>query len=118
MASEKTALELDDQALLDRLAVRAVELHLEVPAILALEGGRPLSLVAGQAMLFFEPLVQSLFRLSDYRRYAALIERREALDHLLSRIEAHAEEARARRRSASAARRGSKTSGPPPPGRA
>ena len=84
----------EDRALLDRLAGRVVEMRLEVPAILALEGGRPLSLVAGQAMLFFEPLVQALFRFDDTRRYAALIERREALDHLRASIEARAEEAR------------------------
>ena len=41
------------------------------------------------------------FRFPDYRRFSALIERREALDHLLRRIEARAEEARERRRAAS-----------------
>jgi hypothetical protein len=50
-----------------------VELRMEVPAILTLEGGKPLSLLAGQAMIFFEPFVQSLFSFPDYRRYAALI---------------------------------------------
>jgi hypothetical protein len=98
MASEAFVLSSADQELLDRLATRVVELRMEVPAILALESGRPLSLVAGQAMLFFEPLVQSLFRLPDYRRYAALIERREACDHLLRRIEDRAEAARASRK--------------------
>src|SRR5439155_119917 len=38
----------DDQALLDRLASRIVELRLELPAILTLETCRPLSLLAGQ----------------------------------------------------------------------
>ena len=58
---------------------------MEVPAILTLETGRPLSLVAGQAMIFFEPIVLALFRLPDYRRFAALIERREALEALIRR---------------------------------
>ena len=98
MASDPRPLAPEDEALLDRLAARAVELRMEVPAILAIEGARPLSLVAGQTMVFFEPLVQSLFRLPDYRRYSALMERREALDHLLLRIEAHAEAAREQRR--------------------
>jgi hypothetical protein len=87
-----------DQALLDRLAARIVELHLEVPAILALESGRPLSVVAGQAMLFFEPLVQSLFSFSDYRRYAAIIQRRESIEDLIRRIEHRADTAREQRR--------------------
>jgi hypothetical protein len=80
----------EDVALLDRLAARIVELRLETPAILALESARPLSLVAGQAMVFLEPIVQALFRLPDYRRFAALVERRECLGVLVDRIEARA----------------------------
>jgi len=89
---------LSDDALLDRLAARIVELRLEVPAILALESGRPLSVVAGQAMLFLEPLVQTLFGLADYRRYAALIQKRESIEDLMRRIESRAEAARSARR--------------------
>ena len=87
----------EDVALLDRLAARIAELRLETPAILALETARPLSLVAGQAMVFFEPIVQALFRLPDYRRWAELVERRECLGVLVERIEARAAERQARR---------------------
>lgn len=96
MASELPA---EDLALLDRLAARVVELRMEVPAILTLESGKPLSVLAGQAMIFFEPFVQSMFSFPDYRRYAVLIERREAIEALIARIEEHAERARAERRS-------------------
>ena len=82
----------EDVALLDRLAARLVELRLETPAILALESARPLSFVAGQAMLFLEPIVLSLFRLPDYRRFAAMVERRECLAVLVDRIEVRAAE--------------------------
>lgn len=88
----------EDLALLERLAARIVELRLETPAILTLETSRPLSLVAGQAMLFFEPFVQSIFRFSEYRRIAALIERRDALETLTRMIETRADEAHAARR--------------------
>lgn len=81
------ALAPEDQALLERLAARIVELRLETPAILTLETARPVSLVAGQAMLFFEPIVQAMFRLPDYRRFAALAERRDALEALTLAIE-------------------------------
>ena len=77
----------EDQALLERLARRVVELRLETPAILTLETARPLSVLAGQAMLFFEPFAQMLFRFDEYRRLAALIERREALEALTRMIE-------------------------------
>jgi hypothetical protein len=95
MASE---LPPEDVELLDRLAARVVELRMEVPAVLTLESGKPLSVLAGQAMIFFEPFVQSLFSFPDYRRYAGLIERREAIETLIVRIEERAERARAERR--------------------
>lgn len=89
MAAEP--LSSEDFALLDRLATRVADLRMETPAILTLESARPLSLVASQAMVFFEPFVQALFRIEDYRRYTALAERREALDALVTRIEAAVE---------------------------
>ena len=46
----------------------------------------------GQAMLFFEPFAQALFRLPDYRRLAALVERREAMEALAAMIERAADE--------------------------
>jgi hypothetical protein len=81
----------EDDALLDRLATRVVELHMEIPAILTLESGRPLGFLASQAMLFFEPFARALFRLPDYRRLAALIERRETVEKLVTKIEARAD---------------------------
>ena len=85
MANE--ALTDDDRALLEKLARRVVELRLETPALLTLETARPLSVLAGQAMLFFEPFAQALFRFPEYRRVAALVERREALEALVGMIE-------------------------------
>lgn len=85
------ALEPADRELLDRLAARVVELRLETPAILSLETARPVSLLASQAMVFFEPFVQALFRLPEYRRFAALAQRRDALEELTRLIEAKAD---------------------------
>jgi hypothetical protein len=103
VASEAPPLAAEDLALLERVAARVVELRLEVPAVLTLESVRPLSFVASQAMIFFQPLVQALLRFSDYRRFAALAERRDALEALTALIERRAEEARTAR---GAARRG------------
>ena len=102
MASEAPPLAGGDLALLERVAPRGGELHLEVPAILTLESVRPLSFVASQAMIFFQPLVQALLRFSDYQRFAALAERRDALEALTALIERRAEESRAARRAARA----------------
>ena len=97
MASDPQPLSAEDEALLDRLATRLVELHMEVPAILALETAKPMTVVASQALIFFEPMIQSLFRFADYRRFVALIERRDVMESLIRRIEAEAEKARAQR---------------------
>lgn len=91
-------LSAEDLALIERLALRVVELRLETPAILALESGRPLTLVASQALLFFEPLVQTLFGFGDSKRWSELVARREALDEIVRRIEHHAELQRTPRR--------------------
>jgi hypothetical protein len=106
MASDAPALAAEDLALLERVAARVVELRLEVPAILTLESVRPLSFVASQAMIFFQPLVQALLRFSDYQRFAALAERRDALEVLIVLIERRAEESGAERRAARAASAG------------
>jgi hypothetical protein len=106
-ASAATGLEAEDRALLDRVAARIVALHLEVPAILTLESGKPLSVLAGQTLHFFEPLVAAMLRLPDYRRFARLIERREAIEELIRLLEARADETdRARRAARSAGARG------------
>ena len=98
MANE--ALTDDDRALLEKLARRVVELKLETPALLTLETARPLSVLAGQAMLFFEPFAQALFRFPEYRRVAALVEQREALEALAAMIERAADERERARRNA------------------
>ena len=97
MASDPLPLAAEDEALLDRLATRVVELRMEVPAILALETSKPMTVVASQALIFLEPMIQSLFRFTDYRRFTALIERRDVMELLIRRIETGAEKARAQR---------------------
>src|SRR5262249_34744056 len=104
MVSEPLA--ADDRALLDRLARRIVELRLELPAILTLETSKPLSLLAGQTLVFMEPVVQSIFSVPDYRRFALLIERRDAVEALIQGIERRADEAHAARRRAKQAKPG------------
>ena len=105
----------EDEALLDRLAARAVELHMEIPAILTLESGRPLGFLASQAMVFFEPIARALFRMPDYRRLAALVERRETVATLIAKIEARADEAQRARRAAAAERRARRAASKPAP---
>jgi len=111
MPADPNAVSAEDRELLDRLAARIVELRLETPAILTLESTRPVSLLAGQAMIFLEPIVLSLFRLPDYRRFATLAERRDALETLTQLIESHVD---ARERAAAAGKAERKSTPTPP----
>ena len=58
------------------------------PAILFLESIKPLNYIGAQAMIFFEPIVQSLFNIKDYDVFRQAMERRENVENLLQKIEA------------------------------
>jgi hypothetical protein len=92
----------DDRALLERLAARVTERRLELPAILALESVRPVSRVASQALVFFQPFLMAFFKADEYRRFTGLAERPEALAALVEMIEAGVD---ARERTRAAARK-------------
>jgi hypothetical protein len=95
----------EDEAMLDRVAVRVVAMRMTVPAILALESMKPLSFVGSQAMYFFEPMVRAFFSVPEYERFAALLERRETMEALLVKIEEKDADARGAEREAKARRR-------------
>jgi hypothetical protein len=94
MAREAAPLDERDQAILEAVAKRVVELRMEVPAILTLESVKPLSLLGSQAMFFFEPFVAALLNVPNYRRFGELIERRDNVERLIRLIEERAEAAR------------------------
>lgn len=81
-------LSVEDAALVERLARRVVDLRMAAPAIFMLESLKPMNFVASQAMAFFQPLVAAFFDTTTWQRLSTLLERRDALEHLLLRIEA------------------------------
>ncbi len=87
----------DDGALLDRVARWVVSRKLGTPVSLFLESYKPLGYIGSQAMVMAEPLVSLTLQVfpglsknlseTEFRRLAFLLEHRETLDTLLSRIE-------------------------------
>ena len=77
-----------DRKLLARLAAAIVLRRMGAPAILFLESLRPLNYVGSQAMVFLRPFLTPLFNPGDYKRLAAIVERREGLRALVEAIEA------------------------------
>jgi hypothetical protein len=78
-----------EDAVLEKLAKKVVEWRMAVPAILFLESIKPLNYIGSQAMVFFEPIVQSIFNFRDYDMLRIAMERRENVENLLQKIEKH-----------------------------
>jgi hypothetical protein len=75
------------QALLGKLAQEIVDRRLAVPAIMLLETVKPLSFLGSQALIFIEPIVQSVFSFKNYREVTLMLEKRENVELLLQEIE-------------------------------
>ncbi|MEW5701329.1 MAG: hypothetical protein AB1792_03775 [Candidatus Zixiibacteriota bacterium] len=82
-----TPLTEQEAAILARLASKVVEWKMTVPAILFLESVKPLNYIGAQAMVFFEPFVQTLFNFKDYDTFREMMEKRENVERLLQKIE-------------------------------
>lgn len=91
--------------LMRRLAAKVVEWQMTVPAILFLESVKPLNYIGAQAMVFFEPIVQTVFNLKDYDTMRIMMEKRENVELLLLKIEELDAEALRKEKDAKAARR-------------
>ncbi len=87
------------EQLIERVAQRLVELRLGMPAVFVLEATLPLSFVASQAMIVFEPIIQSVFNIADYREFQQMMEDRSNIERLMTRIEQLEEQRGARGKS-------------------
>jgi len=85
--SEKKALPAEEKAVLEKVAHKVVDRRMAVPAILFLESVKPLNYIGSQALVFFEPIVQSLFNFKDYDTFRQALEKRETIEILLRKIE-------------------------------
>ena len=83
---------------LSKVAEALAERRLTAPAIFTLEAGKPLSYLVSQTLVFFQPLVQTLFGLRDYQVFAAALEDRDNVEWLIQQLEAHEEKAGQERR--------------------
>lgn len=77
----------EENAVLDKLARKVVDKGMAVPAILFLESVKPLNYIGSQVMVFFEPVVQSLFSFKDYDTFRSALEKRESIEVMLLKIE-------------------------------
>ena len=84
---DKSPLSQEEDAIMDKLAKKTIERGMAVPAILFLESVKPLNFIASQVLVFFEPIVQTLFSFKDYDTFRSALEKRETIEILLLKIE-------------------------------
>lgn len=102
------------EALMDRFAAAVVERRMGAPAILFLESVKPVSFLGNQALVFFQPIVQSVFDFKHYDKIIEILEDRQNLDYILRQIEelegAQQEKAREERKQRKEAKRAARKS--------
>ena len=88
----------EHKEVMDRFARKIIDWRMTAPAILFIESAKPLTFLGNQALIFFQPMVQSIFNFKTYDEVAEILEDRDNLEYLLSRIEKlEAERAKAER---------------------
>jgi len=75
------------EEVLTKIAQKVVDLRLTPVAVVMLESSKPLSFVGSQLMVFFQPIVTSLFPFRQYDEVAALLEERTNVEALIQKIE-------------------------------
>jgi hypothetical protein len=75
------------EEVLVKIAQKVVDLRLTPVAVVMLESSKPLSFVGSQLMVFFQPIVTSLFPFRQYDEVAALLEERVNVEALIQKIE-------------------------------
>jgi hypothetical protein len=73
--------------MLDKIADRVIRYRMAMPAILFLESVKPLNYVGSQAMVFFAPIVHSLFTVREYDEVQQALEHRETIAYFVDVLE-------------------------------
>ncbi len=86
---EKGKLTPEQDEVLEKVARKVVEKRMTVPALMFIESVKPLNFIGSQVMVFFEPIVQTLFDFKSYTVFREVIEDRENVEILMQKIEKH-----------------------------
>jgi hypothetical protein len=79
---------LEQEKLLNDIAETICRRGWRLPALVALEAGRPLALVGGQLLWLAQPALSLFISASTIGQFARLLEEPAALDSLAARLEA------------------------------
>ncbi len=73
--------------LIKRIAQKVVDLRLTPIAIVMLESTKPLSFLASQALVFFNPFFYAFFKYDEYDEITTMLEDRNNIESLILEIE-------------------------------
>ena len=85
--SEKPSLPDEELEVLEKVSSKVVERRMAVPAIMFLESVKPLNYIGSQTMVFFEPIIQTVFNFRDYNTLRSALEKRHSIEILIQKIE-------------------------------
>ncbi|MDG2423663.1 MAG: hypothetical protein P8M22_06780 [Phycisphaerales bacterium] len=71
----------------DRVCKIVVRRGMTLPALMALEMGRPLNFVASQAIHFFNPIISVVIDGPTVKEFATFLEQRGSVEYLCQRLE-------------------------------
>jgi hypothetical protein len=83
-----TELSAEELELFDKIAKEIAIRQMTVPALLLVEGFKPLNWIGSQFMLLLEPISVYLFNFRQALIFRRALQKREALEELAKRIEA------------------------------
>lgn len=83
----KGTLTPEQEEVLHKVARKVVEKRMTVPALMFIESVKPLNFIGSQLMVFFEPIVQTLFDFKSYTIFREIIEDRNNVEKLMQLIE-------------------------------
>ncbi len=73
--------------IINKLAEGIVKRRLTAPTIMFLESVKPMNYLGSQLMIFLEPVVLSIFNITQYREVAVILEERDAIETIIKAIE-------------------------------
>jgi hypothetical protein len=87
MPKEAEKLTEEEEELLGKLAQEIVKRRLEAVAITSLESVKYLHFIGSQLMLFFKPIVDTVFPTQMYGKVQEVLEKRGSVEYLIQAIE-------------------------------
>ncbi|MDD5582755.1 MAG: hypothetical protein PHS99_06050 [Candidatus Marinimicrobia bacterium] len=88
MSNQKEPEKKVKQEIIDKLAHAIVRRGMSVPAVFFMQTFKPMNFIGSQVIVFFGPILESLFPRAEIYEFADFMEERENMELLIERIEA------------------------------